>query len=171
MSGADDCLNVFAKNAGLLVADIVRAFDSSDIKLLSVTFSSPSLDDVFLKHTGHRIRTEDLVKAPSSHVWRQTIMTLLSDTWYIFVRYLKKLVRNPILLFFSLFQPVIFLLLFTQLLGRFSDIPGFVQATGTVVMQCLRLQGFCCRMRLGQRCSLGIVLWRTLIRVICRRCL
>jgi ABC-2 type transport system permease protein len=58
-------------------------------------------------------------------------MTLLSDTWFIFVRYMKKLVRNPILLFFSLFQPVIFLLLFTQLLGRFSDIPGFIQATGT----------------------------------------
>ena len=65
-AGAEDCLNVFAKNAGPLVADIVRAFDSSDIKLLSVTFSSPSLDDVFLKHTGHRIRTEDLVKAPST---------------------------------------------------------------------------------------------------------
>jgi ABC-2 type transport system permease protein len=58
-------------------------------------------------------------------------MTLLSDTRYLFVRYIKKLVRNPILLFFSLFQPIIFLLLFTQLLGRFSEIPGFVEATGT----------------------------------------
>ncbi len=58
-------------------------------------------------------------------------MTLLSDTWFLFIRYLKKLIRNPILLFFSLFQPIIFLLLFTQLLGRFSDIPGFTQATGT----------------------------------------
>ncbi len=67
-SGPEECLNVFAKNAGLLVADIVRAFDSSDIKLLSVTFSSPSLDDVFLKHTGRRIRTEDLVKAPSTMI-------------------------------------------------------------------------------------------------------
>jgi ABC-2 type transport system permease protein len=58
-------------------------------------------------------------------------MTLLSDTRYLFVRYLKKLIRNPILLFFSLFQPIIFLLLFTQLLSRFSSIPGFVVATGT----------------------------------------
>lgn len=65
-AGTEDCLNVFAKNAGPLVADIVRAFDSSDIRLLSVTFSSPSLDDVFLKHTGRRIRAEDLVKAPSA---------------------------------------------------------------------------------------------------------
>ena len=58
-------------------------------------------------------------------------MTLLSDTWYLFVRYLKKLIRNPILLFFSLFQPIIFLLLFTQLFGQFSQIPGFIAATGT----------------------------------------
>jgi ABC-2 type transport system permease protein len=58
-------------------------------------------------------------------------MTLLSDTWFLFVRYLKKLVRNPILLFFSLFQPIIFLLLFTQLFGQFSEIPGFIAATGT----------------------------------------
>ena len=67
-SGPDECLNVFAKNAGFLIADIVRAFDSSDIRLLSVNFSSPSLDDVFLKHTGRRIRTEDLVKAPKAKV-------------------------------------------------------------------------------------------------------
>src|SRR5450759_3162218 len=53
-------------------------------------------------------------------------MTLLSDTWYIFVRYLKKLIRNPILLFFSLFQPIIFLVLFTQLLTRLSNFPGIL---------------------------------------------
>jgi ABC-2 type transport system ATP-binding protein len=62
---SEECLTVYAKNAGLLIADIVRALDSSDIRLASVTFSSPSLDDVFLKHTGKRIRTEELVKAPS----------------------------------------------------------------------------------------------------------
>jgi ABC-2 type transport system permease protein len=57
-------------------------------------------------------------------------VALLSDTRYIFVRYLKKLVRNPILLFFSLFQPIIFLLLFTQLFAKFASIPGFLAATG-----------------------------------------
>ena len=60
-----------------------------------------------------------------------TKMGLLSDTWYLFVRYMKKLVRTPILLFFSLFQPIIFLLLFTQLFSQFSNIPGFAVATGT----------------------------------------
>ncbi len=63
---SEECITVYAKNAGLLIADIVRALDSSDIRIASVTFSSPSLDDVFLKHTGKRIRTEELVKAPSA---------------------------------------------------------------------------------------------------------
>jgi ABC-2 type transport system permease protein len=51
-------------------------------------------------------------------------MTLLFDTQYLFVRALKKLVRNPILIFFSLFQPVIFLVLFTQLFSKFAQVPG-----------------------------------------------
>jgi ABC-2 type transport system ATP-binding protein len=63
---SEECITVYAKNAGLLIADIVRALDSSDIRISSVTFSSPSLDDVFMKHTGKRIRTEELVKAPSA---------------------------------------------------------------------------------------------------------
>ena len=52
-------------------------------------------------------------------------MSLLSDTWYLFVRAIKKLIRTPILLFFSLFQPIIFLVLFTQLFTKFSSVPGF----------------------------------------------
>ena len=52
-------------------------------------------------------------------------MTLLNDTGYLFVRYMKKLIRNPILLFFSLVQPIIFLVLFTQLFERFANVPGF----------------------------------------------
>ncbi len=63
---SEECLTVYAKNAGLLIADIVRALDSSGIRIASVTFSSPSLDDVFMRHTGKRIRTEELVKAPSA---------------------------------------------------------------------------------------------------------
>jgi ABC-2 type transport system permease protein len=58
-------------------------------------------------------------------------MTLLADTSHLFIRSLKKLLRNPILLFFSLFQPIIFLLLFTQLFGSFANTPGFSKLTGT----------------------------------------
>lgn len=52
-------------------------------------------------------------------------MTLINDTKYLFIRAMKKLIRNPILVFFSLFQPIIFLLLFTQLFSRFASIPDF----------------------------------------------
>ncbi len=46
----------------------------------------------------------------------------------MFVRSLKKLIRNPILLFFSLFQPILFLALFTQLLSRLDSFPGILPA-------------------------------------------
>ena len=62
---SEECLTVYAKNAGLMIADIVRAFDSNGIRLASVSFSSPTLDDIFLQHTGRRIRPEELVKTPS----------------------------------------------------------------------------------------------------------
>ncbi len=55
-------------------------------------------------------------------------MTLASDTRYVFIRYMRKLVRTPILLFFSLFQPILFLVLFTQLLSRLADFPGILPA-------------------------------------------
>jgi ABC-2 type transport system ATP-binding protein len=63
---SDGGLTVYAKNAGFIIADIVRAFDSNSIRLSSVNFSSPTLDDIFLQHTGRRIRPEELVKAPGS---------------------------------------------------------------------------------------------------------
>jgi ABC-2 type transport system ATP-binding protein len=61
----DEGITVYAKNASTLVPDIVRAFDAKGMKLSSINLSRPSLDDVFLKHTGHRIRAEELVKPPS----------------------------------------------------------------------------------------------------------
>jgi ABC-2 type transport system ATP-binding protein len=61
-----DGLTIYAKNGGYFIPDLVRAFDKSDIKLVSINLSTPTLDDVFLKHTGKRIRVEELQKqAPS----------------------------------------------------------------------------------------------------------
>ncbi len=51
-------------------------------------------------------------------------MSFVSDSYYLFLRWMKKLVRNPILVFFSLFQPIIFLLLFTQLFSKLSIFPS-----------------------------------------------
>ena len=62
-----DGLTVYVKNGGLFVPELAGAFVGTSIKLVSITLSTPSLDDVFLRHTGKRIRTEELVKqAPSS---------------------------------------------------------------------------------------------------------
>jgi ABC-2 type transport system permease protein len=67
-------------------------------------------------------------------------MSFLSDSFHLFIRWMKKLVRNPILIFFSLFQPVIFLVLFTQLFAKFGALlgPGVnytVFATAGIVLQ------------------------------------
>jgi ABC-2 type transport system permease protein len=65
-------------------------------------------------------------------------MTFFSDTYYMFIRWMKKLARNPILLFFSLFQPIIFLVLFTQLFksfGTFLRVDYVVFATSGIVLQ------------------------------------
>ncbi len=69
--------------------------------------------------------TTETLSQPSRGVFK-----VLSDTRHLFVRSLKKLLRNPILLFFSLFQPIIFILLFTQLFNRFALIPGFPASAG-----------------------------------------
>jgi ABC-2 type transport system ATP-binding protein len=58
----DEGLTIYVKNGGLFVPELVRAFDKTDIELVSINISTPSLDDVFLKHTGKRIRREELVK-------------------------------------------------------------------------------------------------------------
>src|SRR5216684_2927299 len=66
-------------------------------------------------------------------------MTLASDSYYMFLRWMKKLVRNPILLFFSLFQPIIFLVLFSQLFSSFGLLLGGINytvfATAGIVLQ------------------------------------
>ena len=62
---SDIGLTVYAKNGGYLVPEIVRTFDEAKISLSSIGVSSPTLDDVFLKHTGKRIRVEEVSSANS----------------------------------------------------------------------------------------------------------
>ena len=57
-----DGLTIYAKEGGFFIPELVRAFDRTDIKLVSINLSTPTLDDVFLTHTGKRIRVEELVK-------------------------------------------------------------------------------------------------------------
>jgi ABC-2 type transport system permease protein len=52
-------------------------------------------------------------------------MSLIQDSWHLFNRTNTRLVRKPFLIFFSLFQPIVFLVLFTQLFSNFAAVPGF----------------------------------------------
>ena len=57
-------------------------------------------------------------------------MGLLGESYYFFRRAIKKLVRNPIVLMFSLIQPIIFLFIFTQLFDGFANLPNWERITG-----------------------------------------
>jgi ABC-2 type transport system ATP-binding protein len=61
-----DGLTIYVRNGGYFVPELVRAFDKTSIKLVSINLSSPSLDDVFLKHTGKRIRVEEVSQSKAS---------------------------------------------------------------------------------------------------------
>jgi ABC-2 type transport system permease protein len=52
---------------------------------------------------------------------------LVNESLVIFARNLKKLVRIPMMLFFSLFQPMLWLLLFTQIFKKLGQFPQFQQ--------------------------------------------
>jgi ABC-2 type transport system permease protein len=52
-------------------------------------------------------------------------MDFASDVWYTLARRFRNGLREPIWIFFSLTQPLIWLLLFTQLFKNISLMPGF----------------------------------------------
>lgn len=49
----------------------------------------------------------------------------------IFGRWIRKTLRRPPFLFFSLVQPIVWFVLFTASFARIADIPGFRESTGT----------------------------------------
>ncbi len=57
---SDGGVIAYAKNAGQIIADVVTLLDRNNIRLAFLNISSPTLDDVFLRQTGRRIRSEEL---------------------------------------------------------------------------------------------------------------
>lgn len=51
--------------------------------------------------------------------------TTLIDTWFMMQRLIRHLVRQPIYIGLTLFQPIIWLLLYGQLFKRVVELPGF----------------------------------------------
>lgn len=71
-------------------------------------------------------------------------MKLLRDTWLMFVRNVQHTLRNPVFVFASMFQPLVYLLLFMPLLNSLHDVPGIPAGKavdwfipGLLVMQAL----------------------------------
>lgn len=58
------------------------------------------------------------------------ISGFISETAFLFQRSVRKLLRRPIALYFSLIQPVVWLLLFGQIFNRIASFPGAAQAFG-----------------------------------------
>ena len=56
---------------------------------------------------------------------------LISETWELYKRALLKLMRRPVVLYFSLLQPAIWLLLFGQIFSRMVNLPGAASMFGT----------------------------------------
>jgi ABC-2 type transport system ATP-binding protein len=54
----DEGLNVYAQDGGAVVPEVLRLLDSAGLHVAQLSLTSPSLDDVFLKHTGYKIRDE-----------------------------------------------------------------------------------------------------------------
>ncbi|MBM3949165.1 MAG: DUF4162 domain-containing protein [SAR202 cluster bacterium] len=51
-------LSVTVRNGGEVVPDLMRLLAENGIAVSNLSVASPTLDDVFLKHTGHKIRSD-----------------------------------------------------------------------------------------------------------------
>lgn len=63
----DDGVNVIVEDGGAAVPELLRVLSEADLSVARLNMTSPTLDDVFLKHTGHSIRQEELDRD-----WRST---------------------------------------------------------------------------------------------------
>jgi ABC-2 type transport system permease protein len=50
---------------------------------------------------------------------------MIADTWYLFHKYMKITIRMPMWTFFTLVQPLIWLIIFGQLFSNIAHLPGF----------------------------------------------
>lgn len=62
----EDGLVVYADDGSTLIPAVVRELDRAKVEIANLVFSPPSLDDVFLRHTGKKMRVEE-VRPPTFH--------------------------------------------------------------------------------------------------------
>jgi ABC-2 type transport system ATP-binding protein len=49
-------LRLYVKDGAKAIAEVLRLLNEQDIDLITITLSTPSLDDVFLQQTGRSLR-------------------------------------------------------------------------------------------------------------------
>jgi ABC-2 type transport system ATP-binding protein len=60
VSDSDGGVVAYTKNAGQIIAELVTTLDRNGIRPSFLSVSTPTLDDVFLRETGRRIRSDEL---------------------------------------------------------------------------------------------------------------
>lgn len=63
------------RDAGRSLSDLIRRLDEAGVEIARLTLSTPTLDEVFLRHTGERMRVEETASRPHSsmHMARRRI--------------------------------------------------------------------------------------------------
>ena len=66
-TAGEEGINVIVEDGGAAVPELMRALGEAGLRVARLSMTTPTLDDVFLKHTGHSIRQEEL-----DHTWRSS---------------------------------------------------------------------------------------------------
>jgi ABC-2 type transport system ATP-binding protein len=61
---ADTSVSLVLKDGATRLAGLVRALDAAAVPVVRLELAEPTLDDVFLRHTGERLRVDE-VRPPS----------------------------------------------------------------------------------------------------------
>ena len=133
-------LRARADRGASAVPAVLSALDGAGIGVASVTVSRPSLDDVYLRHTGRAFRHDRGVLR----------MTAIAHSAYMTQRHTRVLLRQPWFVAITLVQPIIWLLLFGALFRSVTEIPGFTGGgsyldylvPGVVIMTALMSSGW-----------------------------
>jgi daunorubicin resistance ABC transporter ATP-binding subunit len=67
VTAAEDGVGVIVEDGGAAVPELLRVLGAAGLGVARLSLTSPTLDDVFLKHTGHTIRQDELDRD-----WRST---------------------------------------------------------------------------------------------------
>lgn len=60
VTAGEDGIKIIVEDGGAAVPELMRVLGEAGLRVARLSMTTPTLDDVFLKHTGHSIRQEEL---------------------------------------------------------------------------------------------------------------